>query len=141
MDAYDYDTVAERVILVTGAGRGLGAAICDLLGAEGAQMVVTDIDEVSAKAVASAIEANGGRACAFRLDVGDEDDVRQVLDQAMQKCGRLDAIINNAGIDITIGIQELDYADWEKVMRTNLSGPFLLSKFGLAHLAPGGHIV
>lgn len=141
MDAYDYDTVAGRVVLVTGAGRGLGAAICELLAKEGAKAVITDIDETSAQAVASGIAASGGEAAAFRMDVTDEDSVRDVLDQAVQRFGRLDAIINNAGIDVTIGIRELEYADWEKVIRTNLSGPFLLAKHGLDHLAPGGHIV
>ncbi|PLC54553.1 short-chain dehydrogenase [Pollutimonas nitritireducens] len=141
MDAYDYQTVAGRSVLVTGAGRGLGAAICESLAAEGAHIIVTDINESSAKAVAERINASTGHACAFQLDVGDEEQVRRVLDGSVTLFGRLDAIVNNAGIDVTLSIRELTTSDWERVMRTNLTGPFLLAKYGLAHLAPGGHIV
>ena len=141
MDAYDYETVAGRSVLVTGAGRGLGAAICETLAAEGAHIVVTDVNESSAKAVAERINAASGRACAFQLDVGDEDQVRRVLDGGVTLFGRLDAIVNNAGIDVTLSIRELATSDWDRVMRTNLTGPFLLAKYGLEHLAPGGHII
>ncbi|SHH41892.1 NADP-dependent 3-hydroxy acid dehydrogenase YdfG [Pollutimonas bauzanensis] len=141
MDAYDFQTVAGRVVLVTGAGRGLGAAICETLAGEGAHIVATDVDESSAKAVAERINAASGRACAFQLDVGDEEQVRRVLDGAVTLLGRLDAIINNAGIDVTLSIRELASSDWDRVIRTNLTGPFLLAKHGLDHLAPGGHIV
>lgn len=141
MDAYDYETVAGRSVLVTGAGRGLGAAICETLAAEGAHIVVTDVNESSAKAVAERINAASGRACAFQLDVGDEDQVRRVLDGSVTLFGRLDAIVNNAGIDVTLSIRELATSDWDRVMRTNLTGPFLLAKYGLEHLAPGGHII
>src|SRR5690606_1881955 len=66
---------------------------------------------------------------------------QQVLKQATEQCGRLDAVVNNAGTDVTIGIREMNTADWERVLRTNLTGPFLMAKFALEHLAPGGHIV
>lgn len=141
MDTYAYDTLRDRVVLVTGAGRGLGAAICDMLAANEAQVVALDIDADSAHAQAEKLREAGGRACAFRLDVGDEGAVKQVLDEALAQCGRLDAIINNAGVDVTTSIEELSSSDWERVLRTNLTGPFLMAKHGLAHLAPGGHIV
>ncbi|HUH58635.1 MAG TPA: SDR family oxidoreductase [Candidimonas sp.] len=141
MQNQDFQTVAGRAILVTGAGRGLGAAICDTLGAEAAHIIVTDVDEASARVVAERVNAAGGNACFFQLDVGDEEQVRRVLRGAVTLCGRLDAVINNAGTDITLGIKEMLTSDWERVLRTNLTGPFLLAKHGLEHLAPGGHIV
>lgn len=141
MDTYAYDSLRDRVVLVTGAGRGLGAAICDMLAANEAQVVALDIDADSAHAQARKVRDGGGRACAFGLDVGDERAVAAVLDEACSQCGRLDAIVNNAGVDVTIRIQELEAPDWERVLRTNLTGPFLMAKHGLAHLAPGGHIV
>jgi NAD(P)-dependent dehydrogenase (short-subunit alcohol dehydrogenase family) len=141
MDAYDFNTLEGRVVLITGAGRGLGAAISETLARDGAHVVATDLNGASARAVADGIEAQSGQACAFQLDVGDEDQIREVLAGAVQQCGRLDAVINNAGIDVTIGIRELDSKDWDRVIRTNLTGPFLLAKHCLQHLAPGGHIV
>ncbi|NGM86609.1 SDR family oxidoreductase [Parapusillimonas sp. SGNA-6] len=141
MDAYDFNTLEGRVVLITGAGRGLGAAISDTLARDGAHVVATDLDGASARAVADGIQARSGKACAFQLDVGDEAQIRDVLAGAVRQCGRLDAVINNAGIDVTIGIRELDSKDWDRVIRTNLTGPFLVAKHGLEHLAPGGHIV
>lgn len=141
MDAYDYDTLRGRVVLVTGAGRGLGAAICESLASAGAHIAATDQNEDAARLVAQRIEANAGTACAFALDVGNEEQVRQVLAAAAHRLGRLDAVINNAGVDVTTGIGDLSSKDWDRVIRTNLTGPFLLAKHALEHLAPNGHIV
>jgi NAD(P)-dependent dehydrogenase (short-subunit alcohol dehydrogenase family) len=67
----------------------------------------------------------------LRGDVGNEDDVRRFVDEAQKRFGRLDAVVNNAGIDRTTGIDELEIADWDAIIRTNLRGPFLLSKLAL----------
>lgn len=75
------------------------------------------------------------------MDVSDESAILDVLPQIKDKLGPLDVIINNAGVDVTIGIQEMASADWNRVIATNLTGPFLLSKHGLSHMAEGGHIV
>jgi NAD(P)-dependent dehydrogenase (short-subunit alcohol dehydrogenase family) len=141
MDAYDYESLAGRVVLVTGGGSGLGAAICSTLARDGAHVAVVDINEVTAHAVADQIGQAGGTAQAFMMDVGDEQAIIDTLDNIVQRFGRLDAIVNNAGVDVTIGIQEMKSEDWHRVMATNLTGPFLLSKHSLAHMAPGGHIV
>lgn len=141
MDAYEYDTLKGRVVLVTGAGRGLGAAICECLASAGAHIAAADVDEAAARQVAERMAADGGTASAFALDVGDEEQVRRVLADAARQLGRLDAVINNAGIDVTTDIANLDSGDWDRVIRTNLTGPFLMAKHCLEHLAPGGHIV
>ncbi len=141
MDAYDYESLVDRVILVTGGGSGLGAAICSTLAQDGAHLIVVDINEISSCKVADEIKQAGGVAHAFTMDVGDEQAIIDVLDRAVERCGRLDAIINCAGIDVTVGIQEMKTSDWHRVLATNLTGPFLLAKHGLAHLTPGGHIV
>ncbi|UYO93497.1 SDR family oxidoreductase [Pollutimonas sp. M17] len=141
MDAYEYDTLKGRVVLVTGAGRGLGAAICECLASAGAHIAAADVNEAAARQVAERMAADGGTASAFALDVGDEEQVRRVLADAARQLGRLDAVINNAGIDVTTDIGNLGSGDWDRVIRTNLTGPFLMAKHCLEHLAPGGHIV
>lgn len=141
MGAHDYESLEDRVILVTGGGSGLGASICSTLARAGARMAVVDINEEAAREVAAQIEQSGGCAKAWYADVSDENSILEVLGQASQRFGRLDAIINNAGVDVTIGVQDLASSDWHRVIATNLSGPFFFVKHGLKHLAPGGHIV
>jgi len=135
------ETLAGRVVLVTGGGSGLGAAICGMLAAEGASLVVADLDEGRAHAVARRLAGQGAAASAATMDVGDPGQVAHALDQAVQRYGKLDAVVNNAGIDVTASIDELDVAAWERVLRTNLTGPFLVAKLAKGRLAPGGHIV
>src|SRR5690606_29772533 len=104
-------------------------------------IAVVDINHASSHQVADEINQKGGAAQAYVVDVGDEQAVIQVLARTASHFGRLDAIINSAGVDVTIGIQELETSDWLRVLSTNLTGPFLLAKHGLAHLGAGGHIV
>lgn len=141
MDVYDYESLTDRVILVTGGGSGLGAAICSTLAREGAQLAVVDINEASAKSVADSITETGGVAHVITADIGDEQAIISALERTHTRFGRLDAIINNAGIDVTTSIKEMQTEDWHRVMATNLTGPFLLAKHSLNYLAPGGHIV
>lgn len=141
MDAYDYASLEDRVVLVTGGGGGLGAAICSTLAQAGARLAIVDINDAAASQVAAKIEQEGGRAGAWYADVSDEHSILNVLQQASDRFGRLDAIINNAGVDVTTGIQDLASDDWHRVIATNLSGPFFFVKHGLKHLAPGGHVV
>lgn len=141
MPAHFRDSVAERVVLVTGAGQGLGAAICDVLARDGARIVAADINVDRVDAVAARLCGEGHRVSALRLDVGDAAGIESALDEAIATYGRLDAIVNNAGVDVTLPIEALEVADWERVLRTNLTGPFLMAKFGVDRLAPDGHIV
>lgn len=141
METSDFEDLNRRVVLVTGGGSGLGAAICTMLCRAGASVAVADINEAAARKVATTLQQEGGQAQAFAMDVSDEAAVMQALEQITTKLGRLDAIVNNAGVDVTLGIQDMDSAQWQRVLATNLSGPFLLSKHGLNYLEHGGHIV
>lgn len=141
MDTNDYADLSQRVVLVTGGGSGLGASICALLAGEGARVVTVDINERAARTVADDIVLQGGDALAVKADVGSQEDIRNMLDQAAARFGRLDAIVNNAGVDVTQGVDEMAVAEWNRIIATNLTGPFMLVKFGLSYLAPGGHIV
>jgi NAD(P)-dependent dehydrogenase (short-subunit alcohol dehydrogenase family) len=137
------DSLEGQVILVTGAGQGLGAAIAALLARSGANVIAADLRPESAKAVASAIGDEGGQAEAMELDVGDEELSRNAIATIEARHGRLDALINNAGVDYTVPINELTVAQWDRVIRTNLRGPFLLSKHAVTMMRKqgSGHIV
>lgn len=132
-----------KVVFVTGGGRGLGAAICRSLAADGAQVVIGEMQENLARQCASEVTSSGGRAEAMKVDVGAEDGVCAALDETARRYGRLDVLINNAGVDVTAPIDELAVADWDRVIRTNLRGPFLTSRHALRYLGRngGGHII
>ncbi|ANN68442.1 SDR family oxidoreductase [Bordetella bronchialis] len=135
----DSSTLSGRVALVTGGGSGLGKAICETLAEDGVRVIVADYNADAAERVARALP--GERGDALHLDVGDAEQVRRALRQIVERHDRLDILINNAGVDVTAPLEELQVGDWDRVVRTNLTGPFLVSKFGLEHLKNGGHIV
>ena len=124
------DGLAGRVVLVTGAARGLGAAICQELATAGAILLAADRDD-GVVAAARALRDAGAHAHPLVGDVGSERDVARFIDEAGKQCGRLDAVINNAGTDVTTDLGSLTVAQWDTVLRTNLRGPFLLTKLAL----------
>jgi NAD(P)-dependent dehydrogenase (short-subunit alcohol dehydrogenase family) len=132
-----------KVALVTGGGRGLGEAICRTLAAAGAAVAAADIRQNLADNLAGQLRDQGAKAMAVRLDVGDERQAEEVLNQVAGKFGRLDVLVNNAGTDVTLPVEELSFADWDRVVRTNLRGPFVLSKLAFPVMARqgGGQIV
>jgi NAD(P)-dependent dehydrogenase (short-subunit alcohol dehydrogenase family) len=132
-----------KVALVTGGGRGLGEAIGRTLAASGAAVVAADLRTDLAETLAGQLRDQGHKALAVRLDVGDERQAEDVLRQVTEKFGRLDFLINNAGTDVTLPVEELSFADWDRVVRTNLRGPFVLSKLVFPRMRQqgGGHIV
>ena len=120
-----------RVVLVTGGGRGLGAAVCQTLASAGASLVVADIQEQLAHSCAEEIQASGGSAIALTLDVTNEEKVEAAVQKIAAQYGRLDGLINNAGTDITLSIEELPLSDWDRILAVNLRAPFIMSKFVL----------
>lgn len=126
--------LSGKNILVTGGGSGLGTALCQVLGRAGATVVVADIRQKAAEHVAGLLREEGGAAHAIGLDVGDPASARNAIDQAIGFGGRLHALVNNAGTDVTSAIDDLADEDWDRVIRTNLYGPFLLSKYAARHM-------
>ncbi|MBP1203332.1 NAD(P)-dependent dehydrogenase (short-subunit alcohol dehydrogenase family) [Duganella sp. 1411] len=140
----DFDhTLEGRVVLVTGGASGLGEALCRLLAASGASVTVADLDGEKAGALARALRAQGLRADAAGLDVGDADAAQRIVARTVAYWGRLDVLINNAGTDLTLPLTELAPADWLRVIGTNLNGPFFLSRQAAMHMsqAGGGQII
>ncbi|MFZ6028667.1 MAG: SDR family oxidoreductase [Chloroflexota bacterium] len=122
------NALENQVVVVTGAARGLGAAIARNLAAAGATIVLADIRRQMAEDVAAEINDLGGKAAATDLDVTDEQQIQELLVAIVSHYGALNVIVNNAAIDVTLPIDELQIDDWQRVLSVNLSGPFLLSK-------------
>lgn len=126
------------VALVTGGGRGLGEAICRELSAVGLTVVIADVRTDLADGVAADLRRQGGKAECIELDVTDAEGVRQAIDEVAGRYGRLDALVNNAGTDKTLSVEEISVEDWNRVVDVNLRGPFLTSKFALPHMRKQG---
>jgi len=119
----------NRIALVTGGGQGLGQAICQRLAAEGCHVVVADLNGEAATATAAAIAANTDRqTLAIKVDVTDEAQVEGMVVQTLEKFGRLDILVANAGILIAEDITEFPAEKWRAVINVNLFGYFLTAK-------------
>lgn len=140
-NAADKEQFAGKVMLVTGGASGLGAALCQMLSSCGATVVVGDINLDKAQAIASSLETGSGKTHAIGFNVGDPVAAERAIDETVDRFGKIDVLINNAGTDVTCPIDELSYNDWDRVIRTNLYGPFLLSKYAVRHMRDGGQIV
>src|SRR3954470_11346049 len=118
---------SEQTAIVTGGASGLGLAIAQQLQARGVFVAAFDLDPTRCAALAAEF---GARGTAVAVDVTDERAVRQAVDQIAQKRGRIDILVNSAGITgkTNIKTHEVDLEDFEKVMRINVRGPFLASK-------------
>ncbi len=115
--------LAGKVAVITGAKSGIGLATARLFAAEGAAVVLADIKDASEEAAAIR-----GRCAVIPVDVANGRSVQQLVDRTLEEFGRLDVLINNAGIDLAKRITETDEADWDRIMSVNLRGVFLCSK-------------
>lgn len=132
-----------KTALVTGGARGLGAALCEALASAGAKVVIGDINPELGALVARRLADQDREAVFLPLDVNDPAQVRDCVHAVYERHAALDILINNAGVDYTLPIEELDVAQWDRVHGTNLRGPFLLCRQICPHmkLRRCGHIV
>ncbi|PRY12282.1 NADP-dependent 3-hydroxy acid dehydrogenase YdfG [Pontibacter ummariensis] len=133
------NSVKDKVILVTGGGQGLGAAICKTLAADGATVIPVDIKEEGTRKVMEEIGKAGGKAASYKMDVGNVQEIDEVIQKVISEHGKLDYVINNAGIDYTKSVEELSHEEWNRVMEVNLTGPFNVSKAVFPILKENGH--
>jgi 3-oxoacyl-[acyl-carrier protein] reductase len=132
----------NQVVLVTGAGRGIGKAIALAFAREGAKVAVNDINPDSCEATANEINALDGEAAAFHADVANKLAVQSMLIDLEDRWGRVDVLINNAGVEPHKSIVQLDEWDWNRTIDVNLKGAFICSQsVGRMMIKQGGGVI
>jgi NAD(P)-dependent dehydrogenase (short-subunit alcohol dehydrogenase family) len=131
------------VVIVTGAGRGIGSAIAKAFAAEGARVVVADVDLKNAEQLASDIVAASGHAVAHQADISDPSQVEQLIEATLTRFDRLDVLVNNAGIGLNQPFLTTTLDQWEQQLRVNLTGTFLCGQAAARAMTirGGGRIV
>jgi NAD(P)-dependent dehydrogenase (short-subunit alcohol dehydrogenase family) len=135
--------LSGKVAFITGGGTGIGRACAELFAREGASVAIVGRRKEPLEAVVLAIEKSGGKAFAAVCDVTDRKSVEGALAATAKRFGRLDIIVNNAGAVVVATADDTSDEDWDRVVATNLTGTFLVSRASLPHLraAGGGTIV
>jgi 3-oxoacyl-[acyl-carrier protein] reductase len=114
-----------KTVVVTGSARGIGRVIAEKFASLGATVVISDLDQQTVEAVAREL---GGNAAGFKADVTKREDVESLFDKVLEKFGRIDVVINNAGITRDTLMIRMDEKDWDMVLDINLKGAFLVTK-------------
>ena len=134
----------NKYALVTGGGSGIGRAVCLALAREGADVGVADVSLEGAEATAQQVRKNGRKAVALRVDVTDPASVQAMVNEAVVALGRIDTLVNSAGVREIVPFLQLPFAEWQRVIATNLTGTFLCSQAVAQYLVvqgKGGKIV
>ena len=134
--------VSGKSILITGAAGGLGSAMARLLCANGAIVFILDLDEQKGRQTAAEIIEAGGKAYFFKLDATSEDDWRAAVSYAREVAGKVDVLVNNAGINIRKPVEEMSIDEWCTMMKVNTGSVFLGCKYTIpAMRGRGGAII
>ncbi|TFL10042.1 3-oxoacyl-ACP reductase FabG [Pusillimonas caeni] len=133
-----------RVVIVTGGGHGIGKAYAARLAAEGAKVVIAEIDEKAAQAVAQELSDAGHEALGVRTDVSDPVSVEQMAEAAVQRFGRIDVLVNNAAIFATVPMSrspfdEIGIDEWDRMMSVNVKGTWLASRAVIPQMRKQGY--
>jgi len=127
--------LAEKVVIITGAGRGIGRAAALLFASEGARLALVDINEESGEAAAEEVRLQGGEAIYVKTDLTHSAQVKKMADTVVEKYGRIDVLYNNAGINHFGKVTDADEAAWDRVMAVNAKSVFLTCKFVIPVMA------
>ena len=138
------DRLEGRVAIVTGGGHGIGKAYAMRLAAEGAKVVIAEIDEAAAQAVAKELGDAGHEALGVRTDVSDPASVEQMAQAAIRRFGRIDVLVNNAAIFATVPMSrspfdEIGIDEWDRMMSVNVKGPWLASRAVIPQMRKQGY--
>lgn len=131
--------LAGRTAIVTGSSSGIGKAIAERFGREGATVYVTaDKNVEGGESTAAAIRDEGGKATFIQCDVSDPDQFKALIDQSVEETGRLDVLVNNAGIGDGRNVENTTVEGFNRVLAVNLAGPFYGAKFAIPHMRKQG---
>jgi len=133
----------DKVAIVTGAGKGIGRGIATILFQEGAKLVIADLDEEAGNKTADEIRRSGGHAFFVKCDVSNEEQVIAMIQETIATYGRINVLVNNAGIGVYKTVLETTSEEWDRCLAVNLKGVFLCSKYAIPHIKAvgGGAIV
>ena len=135
-------TFQDQVVLVTGAGRGIGRGLAERFAARGARLAVNDITPGGLDETVAGIAASGFTAKAFVADVASRMAVHAMIEEIREEYGRIDVLINNAGVEPHASLLELDEWDWDRTLAVNLKGAFLLTQsVGRLMVEQGGGVI
>ncbi|MBI5413933.1 3-oxoacyl-ACP reductase FabG [Candidatus Peregrinibacteria bacterium] len=136
------NVLQNKIVLITGASRGIGSATACLLASQGMKVAINyHSHEKEAKEVVRKIEESGGSAFSVRADVGDMKDVEKMVQNVIAHFGQLDFLVNNAGITADALFENMSEEDWQRVFQTNVTGAFHSAKAVLPHLREGSAII
>ncbi len=124
----------DKVALVTGAASGIGEQCARKLAADGATVVIADLNLGNAQKVADDIVASGGKAIALAMDVTSEEAVNAGVAETVSRLGGIDVLVSNAGIQIVNRIEDYEFSDWKKMLAIHLDGAFLTTKAAVKHM-------
>jgi NAD(P)-dependent dehydrogenase (short-subunit alcohol dehydrogenase family) len=124
----------NKIVIVTGAAKGIGWGIAKVFVQEGAKVAVVDWDEENGKKAAQEFRDSGGQAIYIKCDVSNEDEVKAMIQKVLDEYGRIDILVNNAGIGVYKTLLDATSADWDRCLGVNLKGVFLCSKYAIPHM-------
>jgi 3-oxoacyl-[acyl-carrier protein] reductase len=128
----------DTTVIVTGGSRGIGKATAALFALEGANVMILDVMEDVGRETVNEIASTGGKACFMKVDVCDQSSLQKALDKAIEEYGKVDVLINNAGITADSSLKKMTEEQFDKVIAVNLKGVFNCTKIFGMHMAQNG---
>jgi NAD(P)-dependent dehydrogenase (short-subunit alcohol dehydrogenase family) len=128
----------DKVAIVTGSGAGIGKSIVEVFAAEGARVAAVSRRSVNGQPVVDGIRNRGGDAVFIQCDVSAEADVQRMIDSTLEAYGRIDVLVNNAGVNFVKSFDQTEPADWDRVVNTDLRGTYLCSRLAILEMLKNG---